>query len=227
MSVESVGKEILKEAGFERLREAIIEELVRKISRGGCYGADIRKIIEETFKEEEFVNFARKLARIIEEKTKIDREKSNKAACQLVEEEIADDIKNIFHGQLEERRNGKSKEEKQIENIGKESKLWDEATKRFVGKKQNVIELIAEIFREHCLIRYTIIAGFSLLILSAILFNSIYKAIVVGLTLTIFSSNSLKIKIANVLGGLGGNINIFYLYINSPAICFNGRKKRN
>ena len=211
MTVGRVGKEILEEADFNKFRQALIEELVKKISRGGCYGADIRQIIEETLREEEFVNFANKLAKIIEKRTNISKGSANEAACQLVEEEIADDIKGILHGHLEEEK-GKSKKEKEIDYMGRETKLWDEATKRFIGKKHGLKD-IALILKEHRLMRITIVTGFILLIISAILFNSIYKAIVVGLTLTIFSGDSLRIKLANILGGLGG-ILIFFTSIS-------------
>ena len=53
------------------------------------------------------------------------------------------------------------------------------------------------------------ISGFLFLIISAILFRSFYKAILVGLTLTAFEEEILYIKVANLLGGIGG-ILIFF-----------------
>jgi len=48
-----------------------------------------------------------------------------------------------------------------------------------------------------------------MLIASALLFNSIYKAVVVGLTLTVFPADTITIKVANIIGGFGGVLIFF------------------
>jgi len=210
MTIYKKGKEILKEAEFNKFRQAFLDSLMKKISEEGRYGADIRPIIEKILKEETFVEFINKLARIIEKKTTISKENCNKVAYTLVEEDIADEIKNILGGQIEEREEKKSKEEKEIYTKGKESMLWDGTkTKRFLGKKPERLKDIFYLFKEHYILKYTIITGFIMLCIAAILFDSIYKAIVVGLTLTIFSGESIQIKIANILAGLGGVLIFF------------------
>lgn len=200
--IEKKGKEILQEAKFDEFRQALIDSLMKKISIEGRCGADIRPIIEETLKEEFFVDFVKNLAKIIERRTRMKKEDINKTAYRLVEEDVVEDIKNILQGQMEE------KEEKSKKDIGKEHHLWGETKVRLLGKKPKLKD-IAMLFKEHYIMKYTIIIGAIMLIISAILFGSIYKAIAVGLTLTIFQGNSIHIKIANVLGGLGG-ILIFF-----------------
>lgn len=210
MTIYEKGKEILKEAEFDKFRQLFLDSLMKKISEEGRYGADIRPIIEEILKEETFVDFINKLVKVIEKRTTISKENCNKVAYTLVEEDVAEDIKHILGGQLEEREEKKTREEKEIYTKGKESMLWDGIkTKRFLGKKPERLKDIVRLFKEHYILKYTIFTGFIMLLLAAFLFKSIYKAIVVGLTLTIFPGSSLQIKIANILAGLGGVLIFF------------------
>ncbi|KAA0011007.1 MAG: hypothetical protein FE041_04640 [Thermoplasmata archaeon] len=102
MTVDRKGREILKEAHFDKFREAFIESLMKKISIEGKYGSDIRPIIEETLKEEAFTDFINRLVNIIERETSFKKEICNKTASALVEEDIAREIKDILKGELEE-----------------------------------------------------------------------------------------------------------------------------
>jgi len=210
MEVDKKGKEILKEAHFDRFRQAFIDSLMEKISLEGKYGCDIRSLIEETLKEEAFVDFVHRLAEIIERKTTMSKKESEETAYTLIEEDVANDVRNILHGQLEEKRNFKhSKVEEQIYSKGKELKLWKGvALKRFLGKRASRWQDILRLLREHGL-GYVILTGVGLLIVSAVLFGSLYKALVVGLTLTIFAGETLRTKIGNILGGIGGVLIFF------------------
>ena len=213
MTVDRKGREILKEVHFDKFREAFIESLMKKISIEGKYGSDIRPIIEETLKEEAFTDFINRLVNIIERETSFKKEICNKTASALVEEDIAGEIKDILKGELEEEKEyRKSKEEEEICLKGNEYKLWRSKAKHFLGKKSTLLNDISKLLKEHRILLYTIFTGIGFLVISAILFGSIYKAIIVGLTLTTIQDSSISAKIANVLGGLGG-ILIFFTSI--------------
>ena len=83
MSLDIKGKEILKEAQFNKFRETFIESLMEKISMEGRYGADIRPLIEDTLKEEAFVDFINKITELIE-KSKIEKDDCSKTAGVLI-----------------------------------------------------------------------------------------------------------------------------------------------
>jgi secreted Zn-dependent insulinase-like peptidase len=206
MTVDKRGKEILKEAGFNKFRQAFIDSLMKKISLEGKYGSEIRPIIEETLKEEAFIEFANKLADIIKKETKIDGKICNEAMSTLVEEDIADDIKSNLQGELEKHASPTSEE---LYSEGKKLKLWKEKSKHFLGKKTTITRDVIHLFKEHHVLAYVVFTGVGLLIVSSILFQSVYKALVVGLTLTVFPGESIFIKIANLLGGLGGLLLFF------------------
>jgi len=210
VTVDKKGKELLREADFDKFRRAIVEDLVRTIASEGRYGSDIKPIIEETLKEEAFAKFAKKLRGRLEQKAHMGGRVCDGAACRLVEEEVANDIKSILPGQIDEEVVEPPRGEKEAYLKGRESGLWRGTSSRlFLGRKAAVIRDLITLFKEHRVVLYIILAGMGLLFISASLFGSIYKALVVGLTLTIFPSEGSRMKIANVLGGLGG-ILIFF-----------------
>ena len=210
MSLDIKGKEILKEAQFNKFKEAFIESLMEKISMEGRYGANIRPLIEDTLKEEAFVDFINKITELIE-KSKIEKDDCSKTAGVLIEEEIADDIKEILHGQLDEEEDSNtSKENQRLHSKGERLKFWKgPRLKRLLGGKHTRLGDISRLFKDHPILRYPVILGAMFLIISAALFNSVYKALVVGLTLTIFPGETLKLMVANILGGLGGILLFF------------------
>ncbi|OYV02684.1 hypothetical protein CGW93_04280 [candidate division bacterium WOR-3 4484_18] len=95
MEVDKKGKEILKEAHFDKFRQAFIDSLMEKISLEGKYGRDIKSLIEETLKEEAFVDFIHRLAKIIERKTTMSKKESEETAYTLIEEDVANDVRRL------------------------------------------------------------------------------------------------------------------------------------
>ena len=213
-AVGTKGREILRKANFDEFREAFIDSIMRKISQEGTIGCNIRPIIEETLKEEEFNILVNKLMKNIIRETHMDKEDSKKAVSLLLEEDVASDIKKNLQGQLQEKEDIKiTKKERNIYNKGKETKLWRGINLiRVIGQRPSILKEIIKFLKEHKLVRYTLIIGFCFLVASALLFNSIYKAILVGLTLTAFPGESLRIRIANIIGGFGGVL-IFFISI--------------
>ncbi|RLF28451.1 MAG: hypothetical protein DRN05_04085 [Thermoplasmata archaeon] len=211
MAVDKRGKEILEEAKFDKFKQAFIDSIMRKISIEGRYGTDIRPIIEETLKEEDFIDFFNKLAEIIRKKTEINGRECDRTASALVEEAFVKDISDVFSGQLKESKESRfSKEEMEIYRKGERFRLWKDANlKRFLGGRPEKLNDIIRLFREHSIIKAIVFIGIGALGISAVLFGSIYKALVVGLTLTMFSGETLQIKIANILGGIGGVLIFF------------------
>ena len=205
MAVDRKGKEILEELNYEKVRNEIIEGIIRRISKEGTTGCNLREIIENTLKEENFSEFINRLVKKIQQKTHMSEEESKLSASYLIQEDVGEEIQKNMEGEIEEI---KEKEEN-IQKKGKEEKLWTSSTTRILGKKYSFFHEFMNILKRHLILRSTIITGMVFLIISSILFHSIYKAILVGLTLTAFEEEPLSIKIANLLGGIGG-ILIFF-----------------
>ncbi len=207
MPVDLKGREILKEIDYEKIRESLIESIMEKISREGTQGCDLRLIIDEILKEEKFKEFVEKLAEQIRKKTELNEEESKISASYLIQEDVGNEIvENI--GEVEKCEIEKQ-DEKRMSEKGEKEKLWKSAGKFFLGKKYSFFNELWQILKRHFVLRLTIITGIIFLIISSILFQSIYKAALVGLTLTAFPDEKLYIKIANLLGGIGG-ILIFF-----------------
>ncbi|HDN97676.1 MAG: hypothetical protein DRP67_04115 [Candidatus Omnitrophota bacterium] len=204
MPLDLKGKEILKEVNYEKVREAIIDSILKRISREGTQGCDLRLIIEKTLQEKDFSDFIKRLVEKIREKTKMTEKESKISASYLIQEDIGNEICKDMEGEMEE-----VTEQKGIQEKGEKEKLWTGSKRRFLGKRAPILPDLFGIFKRHLILRITICVGFLFLIISAVLFRSFYKAILVGLTLTAFEEESLYIKIANLLGGIGG-ILIFF-----------------
>ncbi len=204
MPLDLKGKEILKEVNYEKVREAIIESILKRISREGTQGCDLRLIIEKTLQEEDFSDFIKRLVEKIRQKTKMTEKESKLSASYLIQEDIGAEICRNMEGEMEE-----VTEQKSIQEKGEREKLWIASKRRLLGKRVQIFTDLFGIFKRHLILRITISVGFLFLIISAILFRSFYKAILVGLTLTAFEEEILYIKVANLLGGIGG-ILIFF-----------------
>lgn len=214
MGVDSKGKEILEKADFDKFRKAFIDSIMRRISFEGKAGSDISTIIEQILREEGFDTLVRKLVENIAKETNMSIENSRKALPVLLEEDVANDIKKDLQGQVQETRNYKSiKKNGGIYKKGEETKLWKNVgVKRFIGQKPSIVNDVFSLIKEHNIIKYTISMGFCFLAISALLFHSLYKAVLVGLTLTAFPGESAITKTANIIGGVGG-ILIFFVFL--------------
>ncbi|MCD6408536.1 hypothetical protein J7L87_05760 [bacterium] len=205
MAVDRKGKEILEELNYEKIRDEIIEGIIRRISKEGTNGCNLREIIENTLKEENFSEFINRMVKKIQQKTDMSEEESKLSASYLIQEDVGDEIQKNMEGEIEEI----TEKEENIQEKGKKEKLWTSSTTRILGKRHNFFLEFIYILKRHFILRITIITGIVFLIISAILFQSVYKAILVGLTLTAFEEEPFSIKIANLLGGIGG-ILIFF-----------------
>lgn len=211
MSLSIKGKEILKDSNYNLFRKAFIDSIMQRISLEGQVGSDIRSIISKTLEEEKFDIIVDKLLQNIAKKTNLSKEESIKAIPILLEEDVAGEISKNLPGQIrEEKVVGKKTKEDEIYNKGKANKLWEAINfKHLIGTKVSLIDDIFLLLKRSKAIRYALLSGLSFLIISAIIFKSIYKALIVALTLTNIPGNSAIIMIANVLGGLGGFLIFF------------------
>ncbi len=214
MPLDKKGEEILQKVDYQKIREAIIEGVMRRISKEGTHGGDVRPLIEETLKEEHFSDFIKKLVGEIRRKTSMDQSESEKSASYLIQEDLGPEIARHMDGEMEIARPSLEKEEKEIHKKGEKEKLWREAgARRFLGKRTYFFGEIWQILNRHFILKVTVLTGIIFLIISALLFGSFYKAVLVGLTLTAFLEEPLYIKVANLVGGIGG-ILIFFTSIS-------------
>ncbi len=215
MPLEKKGKEILKEVKYPKVRNAIIGSIMERISKEGMLGSDVRPIIEETLREEHFTDFIEKLIQEIRRKTNMSASESAKSVPYLIEEDVSQEVLRNMEGKMEEiEKPFSEKEERELHEKGEREKLWKKiGRQRLLGKKPLFLLEVWQILSRHLILRVTIISGISLLIISAFLFHSLYKAVLVGLTLTAFTGNSILIKVANLAGGTGG-ILIFFTSIS-------------
>jgi len=210
MGVDKKGEEILKSVKFDKFRRELIDSIMLKISQGGATGRNIRHIIEETLEEKKFEDLMEKLMEKIAKETNINERDRHTVASMLLEEEVADEIKQHLGGQVEEKI-GVTEKEEEIQKRGEEKRIWKNiGLKRFIGKEQEMLRDILTLVKEQDTIKLTLLSGFTFLLISALLFNSIYKTIVVGLTLTVVPGESFKIKLANIAGAIGGVL-IFFI----------------
>jgi hypothetical protein len=103
-----------------------------------------------------------------------------------------------------------------LKKKGRHQGLWYNLPfKRVLGKKPRLFPEFIKLIKTQRVIRYPLFLGITFLCIAAIFFNSTYKAILVGLTLTSFEGNMVT-QVANVFAGLGG----VFLFFISVAITF-------
>jgi len=210
MPIDKKGQEILKKIGYHKFRQTIIDSIMNKISINGMSGCNLRPILEETLKEEYFSNLVKKIAKEIELTTNMSRSESEKSASYLIEEELGSDIAQSLEESPQNRVEEVRKRDKVIQRKGLRARLWKGRWSDIsLGRKTIFVAEIARILGTHPILRAIILMGIILLVISSLLFNSIYKAVLVGLTLTAFPGESLRLKIANLIGGIGGILLFF------------------
>ncbi|GEM_PF-1030306 len=207
MTLETRGREILREVGFDRFRQALVDEIMKKISTEASAGEDLSKIVEEVLREKEFESLFREIVERLVKEADLSEKEGEEAAPLLVEEEVVSEIKESLPGQVDEERCSPTK----VLVEGEKKGLWiNRNVKRLLGGSSRGV--ITGFLRSHPIVRLTLAMGFVLLGVSAYLFGSVYRAVIVGLTLTTFPGDSLETKLANVLGGFGGLL-IFFISI--------------
>ena len=93
-----------------------------------------------------------------------------------------------------------------------DQKLWHDVPSRYIGAKTSLWRDVWGLIMNNSAMKWIIGLGIGLLILASLLFKSVYKAIITGLTLSAFSGPGLSVKLANIIGAVGG-ILIFFVFL--------------
>ena len=214
MVINLKGRKILKEPLYDKFRELLVDEIIKTIDLEGKYGSELRPIIEKTLRKEKFKEMVDKLMKSLAKETKIDDKYSRDALSILIEEDVARDIKNDLEDQIEERYDVKrDKESERLYREGINNNLWDRVPSRYLGQKTSLLRDVLLLIKENEAIKLTLFLGIVFLVISSILFNSVYHAIIAGLTLSAVPGDSVTIMIANILGAFGG-ILIFFVSLS-------------
>jgi len=96
---------------------------------------------------------------------------------------------------------------------GINNNLWDNVPSRYLGQKTSLLQDVLLLIKENEAIKLTLFLGIVFLVISSILFNSVYHAIIAGLTLSAVPGASVTILIANILRAFGG-ILIFFVSLS-------------
>lgn len=211
MSLDIEGEKLLEKANFKGLRQRLIQSVMENISKHGVAGQHIDKIIEESLREDIFKDFVEKLARYIDEKNKLSQREKDKTISTLVEEDIKGDLGRMLPEQLGDNEvKSCTGGEKRIYKKGQRAQLWkNKDFRQLIRGDLPFLEELRRMFEEQRPLLYIIMAGFLLLLVSAVLFGSLYQTIITGLTLTALDSARLSDKFANVMAGLGGVLLFF------------------
>lgn len=214
MPVEIEGKKILREPAYERLRQIIIDDILGTIDQEGKYGQELRPIIEDTLKDGRFKSLVVKLFDDIMKHTNISPKECKKALSMLMEEDIADDIKrNLDHNLEEQAGKRKRGRGRSLYEEGESRLLWRDVPRRYLGSRVSALRDIISLVVNNTAVQIAFIGGITLLVLSTIMFGSLYEAVLAGLTLTAVGAETTGRKLANVLGALGG-ILIFFVSLS-------------
>jgi hypothetical protein len=131
-----------------------------------------------------------------------------------MEEDIAEDIKRNLGDQVEEHPEaGQGNQRGKLYGEGESRLLWRDVPRRYLGSRISVFRDIVSLVAKNITVQVTFLGGIALLIISAVLFGSVYKAVVAGLTLTALPAEAVRMKLANVLGAVGG-ILIFFVSLS-------------
>jgi hypothetical protein len=202
---------VLQEPAYRAVRDIIIDDIIKTIDREGRYGQELRPIVENTLKESKFKPLVAKMFENIMKQTDISPQDCQEALSTLMEEDIAVDIKHKLDDQVEERAE-KQKSPGQGSLGGRDMgrRLWRDVPKRYIGKRISAFRDVVNLIHKNTAVRLTFLGGITLLVVSTLLSGSVYKAIIAGLTLMAMPAVTLREKLANVLGALGG-ILIFFV----------------
>lgn len=212
MGVGNKGKKVLKNVDYDVFKRAFIQAIMENIREKGVSGQDIQEIIKETLDDKRFNFLVKKSLKNIAKETNMNPKECEQALPVLMEEEVADELDDNLKGEI----HNEEKKKKKIDKKGRYQGLWYNLPfKRVLGKKPRLFPEFIKLIKTQRVIRYPLFLGIIFLCIAAVFFNSAYKAILVGLTLTSFQGN-IVIQLANVFAGLGG----VFLFFISLAITF-------
>ena len=212
MVVGDKGKKVLKNVDYDVFRRAFIKAIMENIREKGVSGQDIQEIIKETLDEQRFKFLVQKSLKNIAKETDMNPEECKQALPVLMEEEVADELDDNLKGEI----HSEEKKKKNIDKKGEHQGLWYNLSfKRVLGKKPRLFQEFIKLINTQRVIRYPLFLVIIFLCIAAVFFNSAYKAIIVGLTLTYFEGDNI-IQLANVFAGMGG----VFLFFISLAITF-------
>mgnify|MGYP006276538763 CR=1 FL=1 len=212
MGVGNKGKKVLKNVDYDVFKRAFIQAIMENIREKGVSGQDIQEIIKETLDDKRFNFLVKKSLKNIAKETNMNPKECEQALPVLMEEEVADELDDNLKGEI----HNEEKKKKKIDKKGRHQGLWYNLPfKRVLGKKPRLFPEFIKLIKTQRVIRYPLFLGIIFLCIAAVFFNSAYKAILVGLTLTSFQGNIVT-QLANVFAGLGG----VFLFFISLAITF-------
>ncbi len=212
MGVGNKGKKVLKNVDYDVFKRAFIQAIMENIREKGVSGQDIQEIIKETLDDKRFNFLVKKSLKNIAKETNMNPKECEQALPVLMEEKVADELDDNLKGEI----HNEEKKKKKIDKKGRHQGLWYNLPfKRVLGKKPRLFPEFIKLIKTQRVIRYPLFLGIIFLCIAAVFFNSAYKAILVGLTLTSFQGN-IVIQLANVFAGLGG----VFLFFISLAITF-------
>jgi len=200
MGVGNKGKKVLKNVDYDVFKRAFIQAIMENIREKGVSGKEVQEIIKETLDDKRFNFFVKKSLKNIAKETNMNPKECEQALPVLMEEEVADELDDNLKGEI----HNEEKKKKKIDKKGRHQGLWYNLPfKRVLGKKPRLFPEFIKLIKTQRVIRYPLFLGIIFLCIAAVFFNSAYKAILVGLTLTSFQGN-IVIQLANVFAGLGG-----------------------
>ncbi len=210
MSLGRKGKKILRESNYRKIREELLIDITESINFEGVHGDKITYHIQKALEKENHFEFKRELVDKIKEELDLNEAEAENALLVMIQEDIRKELEDDIYTHSEKRGEiipGK------VYKKGKQKKIWDDVRSIVLGKETSSLGDMMLLLREHSIIRWTLLIGFGLLTISSILLESIYKAIIAGLTLTAESGETLRIMIGNITGALGG-ILLFFVFIS-------------
>ncbi len=211
MGLKAKGKKILKETGYSKIREQLLKDVTESINIEGSHGDKIVHHIKNALEKEGYSYIKDELIKKIGEKMGVESEKEAlDILLVILQENLRPELcENLYTHS----KKGTELISDDIYRKGEEKKIWKHVHTIILGKQTSLLGDLMILLKVHSIIRWTLIVGFLLFMISSILLDSVYKSVIAGLTLTAEPGESLRIMLGNILGALGG-ILIFFVFIS-------------
>ncbi len=221
MTLGNKGKKVLKNVNYDVFRQAFIKSIMKNIRQSGMSGQNIQDIIKQTLDDKRFKLLVKDTLQNIAKETDMNPRECKQALPLLIEEDVAKDLDDNLEGEV----HSQKKTDKTIYEKGEEQGLWyNLGFKRILGEKPKFFPDLVNLIKTQNVIRYSLLLGSLFLCISTIFFQSAYKTILVGLTLTAFEGD-LYVKIGNVFAGFGGVLLFFISLAITVQFLMNVKKR--
>ncbi len=211
MPLDRKGKDLLKQAKYDKIKREIIRAIVKRIRDEANVGEEFHSIVEKVLKEERFQQFFEELVRQIQKSTRLPEKESKGCASLLVSEAAGEEVCRVVPSLIvESERKPNQRRMEYFDRLSKQGMLRGQCTSQaIVCGKGGFGKSVRDVFMHHPIVLLVVGAGAAFILIASLLIGSPYETLLAALTLQPSDASSVSQQVGNVLAAFGGVLLFF------------------